>query len=122
MLSEPAILKCEKSKREKGSNSRLFQFNIIELKDLRSYSAFNPHIDFAATGREHDLHVIFKGFPDRRQLELSRTLFSGIPINSIELNDEGFDIDSYAKNGIQPSPYFSKYIQPNSRPQLVEAF
>jgi hypothetical protein len=44
---------------------------------------------------DHELHVILKGFPDRRRVELGRALFAGIPVNFIELDDEGYDIGSY---------------------------
>jgi hypothetical protein len=46
-------------------------------------------------GLEHDLHVIFKGFPDQRSLASARAVFGGLPINSIELEDTGYDIGSY---------------------------
>lgn len=46
-------------------------------------------------GLDHDLHVIFKGFPDRASLEAGRALFAGAPHNVIELDDSGFDIGSY---------------------------
>ena len=48
-----------------------------------------------AAGMEHDLHVVFKGFPDRAKLEATRALFDGMPINAIELDDSGFDLGSY---------------------------
>jgi hypothetical protein len=46
-------------------------------------------------GVDHDLHVVFKGFPDARALASARTLFAGLPINPIELEDAGFDVGSY---------------------------
>jgi hypothetical protein len=46
-------------------------------------------------GAAHDLHVIFKGFPDQRALAGSRALFAGLPVNAIELDDTGYDIGSY---------------------------
>lgn len=46
-------------------------------------------------GIDHDLHVIFKGFPDQNSLAAARSLFAGLPINSIELEDSGYDIGSY---------------------------
>ncbi len=46
-------------------------------------------------GVDHDLHVIFKGFPDKRALASARTVFAGLPINPIELDDTGFDVGSY---------------------------
>jgi len=46
-------------------------------------------------GADHDLHVVFKGFPDQRSIASARTLFANLPINPIELDDAGFDIGSY---------------------------
>jgi hypothetical protein len=46
-------------------------------------------------GIDHDLHVIFKGFPDQRSVASARTLFASLPMNPIELDDTGFDIGSY---------------------------
>jgi hypothetical protein len=50
-----------------------------------------------AAGVDHDLHVVFKGFTNRASLEEFRTLFDGLPINVIELDDTGFDLGSYVK-------------------------
>jgi hypothetical protein len=50
-----------------------------------------------AAGVEHDLHVVFKGFTDPTKLEAFRSIFDGIPINAIELDDTGFDLGSYVK-------------------------
>ncbi len=46
-------------------------------------------------GLEHDLHVIFKGFPDHSSLASWRALFGDLPINPIVLDDAGYDIGSY---------------------------
>ncbi len=46
-------------------------------------------------GLEHDLHVILKGFPDRQALAAARALFGSLPINTIEVDDTGYDIGSY---------------------------
>jgi hypothetical protein len=46
-------------------------------------------------GTDHDLHVVFKGFPDQLSIASARTLFTDLPINPIELDDTGFDIGSY---------------------------
>ncbi len=46
-------------------------------------------------GIEHDLHVIFKGFPNQKSLALGQALFEGLPINPIVLDDTGYDIGSY---------------------------
>jgi hypothetical protein len=46
-------------------------------------------------GLDHDLHVIFKGFPDSTFVASARGLFAGLPIDPIEVDDTGFDIGSY---------------------------
>jgi hypothetical protein len=46
-------------------------------------------------GLEHDLHVIFKGFPDQNAISSARALFGNLPVNPIVLDDSGFDIGSY---------------------------
>ena len=46
-------------------------------------------------GADHDLHVIFKGFPDKNALAAGRTLFGELSAHPIELADEGYDIGSY---------------------------
>ena len=48
-------------------------------------------------GAAHDLHVVFKGFPDRRSLDRAIALFEGISINAIEVDDFGYDVGSYLK-------------------------
>lgn len=46
-------------------------------------------------GIEHELHVIFKGFPDQCSLARAQSLFSGLSVNSIELEDGSYDVGSY---------------------------
>ncbi len=46
-------------------------------------------------GIEHDLHVILKGFPDKKASAAARALFGAVPANPIELDDSGYDIGSY---------------------------
>jgi hypothetical protein len=48
-----------------------------------------------AAGVTHDLHGILKGFPDLPSLASARALFSGLPVNFVELEDTGYDIGSY---------------------------
>ncbi|HEV2154875.1 hypothetical protein [Bradyrhizobium sp.] len=48
-------------------------------------------------GRDHDLIVVFKGFPDRESLVQAQSLFAGVPINALEVDDHGFDVGSYVK-------------------------
>lgn len=69
----------------------LYRFAEGEQSVRRFLQTYRAH----PAGMEHDFHVIFKGFSDRTQLELGRALFEGIPINAIELTDDGFDIGSY---------------------------
>lgn len=46
-------------------------------------------------GADHDLHVIFKGFPDKGSRAAAQALFGGLPLHALELEDKGFDIGSY---------------------------
>lgn len=46
-------------------------------------------------GADHELHVIFKGFRDRRTLETAKSLFADLSFNSIEMEDGGYDIGSF---------------------------
>ena len=48
-------------------------------------------------GIDHDLYVVFKGFPDHASLAAGRALFAGIPFTSIELDNSGYDIGSYLR-------------------------
>jgi len=48
-----------------------------------------------AAGVDHDLHVVFKGFPNSNGIARGRALFDDIPINCVEHADVGFDIGSY---------------------------
>ncbi len=44
---------------------------------------------------EHDLHVVLKGFPDKKSHDSARALFDRARANLIELDDTGYDIGSY---------------------------
>lgn len=46
-------------------------------------------------GADHDLHVIFKGFPDQSSLAATRALFGELVFHPIELDDKDYDIGSY---------------------------
>ena len=48
-------------------------------------------------GLDHDLTVVFKGFPDRDSLARAQALFAGVPINAVEVDDLGFDVGAYVK-------------------------
>lgn len=48
-------------------------------------------------GVDHDFHVVFKGFTDQASLARFRTLFDGLAINAIEVDDTGFDLGAYVK-------------------------
>ncbi|MBR0688870.1 hypothetical protein JQ594_23300 [Bradyrhizobium manausense] len=48
-------------------------------------------------GRDHDLIVVFKGFPDQQSLARANALFAGVPINAVEVDDLGFDVGAYVK-------------------------
>lgn len=69
----------------------LYRFAEGEMPVRTFLASYGAH----PAGIDHDLHVIFKGFPDRNSLAAARVLFAGLSINPIELNDSGFDIGSY---------------------------
>jgi len=46
-------------------------------------------------GADHDLHVIFKGFPGKSSLAAVRSLFGELPVHPLQLEDKGYDIGSY---------------------------
>jgi hypothetical protein len=62
------------------------------LEPLRSFiQSYQTH----PAGIDHDLVVVFKGFENDNDLKTAQSLFSSLPIISLELPDEGFDIGSY---------------------------
>lgn len=67
---------------------RLADGELAARKFIASYLA-HP------AGTDHELHVIFKGFPDQHTLTLRQSLFTGLSINPIELEDKGYDVGSY---------------------------
>jgi hypothetical protein len=69
----------------------LYRFAEGELPVRTFVDTYRAH----PAGVDHDLHVIFKGFADRRSLASARALFASLPINPIELEDTGYDIGSY---------------------------
>jgi hypothetical protein len=69
----------------------LYRFAEGELPARAFLDSYRAH----PAGADHDLHVIFKGFPDGHALTSARTVFAGLPINPIELDDTGFDVGSY---------------------------
>jgi hypothetical protein len=50
-----------------------------------------------SAGVDHDLNVVFKGFPDRDSIARARKLFANTPSNFVELDDVGYDIGSYVQ-------------------------
>ncbi|WP_152535496.1 hypothetical protein [Bradyrhizobium sp. Ai1a-2] len=48
-------------------------------------------------GAQYQLHVLFKGFPDRQSLDRAQSLFKDVAFNSVEVDDFGYDIGSYLK-------------------------
>ncbi|WP_426441699.1 hypothetical protein [Bradyrhizobium genosp. P] len=54
-------------------------------------------------GVPHQLHVLFKGFPDHQSLERAQNVFKGVAFNSIEVDDFGYDVGSYLKAARQAS-------------------
>jgi hypothetical protein len=69
----------------------LYRFAEGELAARAFLDNYRAH----PAGVDHDLHVIFKGFPDSRALTSAQAIFAGLPINTIELDDTGFDVGSY---------------------------
>jgi hypothetical protein len=48
-------------------------------------------------GIDHDLYVVFKGFPTEESLADARRLFADVPISPVQIDDFGFDLGSYVK-------------------------
>src|SRR5215469_7404354 len=69
----------------------LYRFAEGEEPVRRFLDSYRTH----PAGLAHDLHVILKGFPHRAALDAARALFTGLPINAIEVDDTGYDIGSY---------------------------
>jgi hypothetical protein len=69
----------------------LYRFAEGELAARAFLDNYRAH----PAGADHDLHVIFKGFPDSRALASAQAIFAGLPINTIEVDDSGFDVGSY---------------------------
>ena len=64
-------------------------------EDERAVRRFIQSYREYPAGMPHDLHVVFKGFPDQSSLAVAQALFAEISINSIEVTDTGYDIGSY---------------------------
>ena len=71
----------------------LYRFAEGEHPVLRFLESYRRH----PAGIDHDLYVVFKGFPDQASLAAGRALFAEIPFTSIELDDSGYDIGSYLR-------------------------
>lgn len=69
----------------------LYRFAEGDAPVYRFLDSYRGH----PAGVVHDLHVIFKGFPNRAALASARALFGSLPINVIEIEDRGYDIGSY---------------------------
>ena len=83
----------------------LYRFAEGEHPVKRFIQSYREH----PAGLAHDLHIVFKGFPDRSRLANAHSLFADIPINSIVLADTGYDVGSYveaAKSVKQRTAYF----------------
>lgn len=48
-----------------------------------------------AAGVDHDLYVIFKGFPSKESMAAVRAMFGELPVRAIELDDKDYDVGSY---------------------------
>jgi hypothetical protein len=71
----------------------LYRFTEGEEPALRFLRSYHDH----RAGLDHDLNIVFKGFPDAETLARARALFAGTATHSIEVDDSGYDLGSYAK-------------------------
>jgi hypothetical protein len=71
----------------------LYRFAEGERPARRFLKTYSEH----SAGVDHDLHVVFKGFPDQATLARGHALFAETDFNSVELDDSGYDIGSYFK-------------------------
>lgn len=71
----------------------LYRFSEGEMPVRRFLETYRSH----PAGVDHDLHVIFKGFPDQESLARGLALFADIPIKPVEVDDSGYDIGSYVR-------------------------
>jgi hypothetical protein len=69
----------------------LCRFAEGEAPVLRFVDSYRRH----HAGVGHDLHVILKGFPNGQAAGSARALFGGLRVNTIEIDDSGYDIGSY---------------------------
>jgi hypothetical protein len=69
----------------------LYRFAEGEIPVRTFLDSYGAH----PAGLEHDLHIVLKGFPDQNALASARALFGTLPINTIEVDDTGYDIGSY---------------------------
>jgi hypothetical protein len=67
------------------------------------YRQFQASYCTFPAGIRHDLHVIFKGYPDPVECEKARALFSGLSFNSLYVSDDGFDLGAYFAAAAQVS-------------------
>jgi hypothetical protein len=69
----------------------LYRFAEGEIPVRAFLDSYRAH----PAGLEHDLHIVLKGFPNQSALTAARALFGTLPINTIEVDDTGYDIGSY---------------------------
>ena len=84
----------------------LYRFAEGEHPVLHFLESYRRH----PAGIDHDLYVVFKGFPDQASLAAGRALFAEIPFTSIELDDfrlRYWLISSRRKDCIKQSTDFS---------------
>lgn len=63
--------------------------------DIKSFADFIDSYRRRQPGIEHKLAVIFKGFTEDDKLDEYRVLLSGLPYQSVFVDDSGFDIGPY---------------------------
>ena len=68
-------------------------------------------------GIKHDLHIIFKGYPDDIDYEKARALFKGLSFNSIYTPDDSFDLGAYYVAAAQTSHDYVCFLNTSSEIQ-----
>jgi hypothetical protein len=92
-----------------GQNSKDVRVAVFYLARGADENAPAKYRQFQASyctfpaGIRHDLHIIFKGYPDPVECEKARALFRRISFNSLHMSDDGFDLGAYFAAAAQVS-------------------
>jgi hypothetical protein len=71
-------------------------------------------------GIKHDLHIIFKGYPDDADYEKARVLFKGLSFKSIYTPDDSFDLGAYYVAAAETSHDYVCFLNTSSEIQSDE--